>query len=191
MNPYFSLPESLKEEIERSAGFQIRYPSDCERLSICIRDKINETIGVTTLKRLFGFVSDVKDPRISTLDILARFCEFEDFNQMKAGVAGLGDSDFEQEPDIIVSRLDPGAVVSFEYLPDRKVKLLYLGNSRFRVEECKNGSLQINDILHISSFSINSPLTVTMVEREGRNLGPYTAGKVSGISNLHLEEPQD
>lgn len=189
MNFNFLLPDKIKDKIELSAGFQIRYPSDCERLAMEIRDKINETIGVTTLKRLFGFVSDVQAPRISTLDIIARFCDYEDYEGMKAIIAGSGDSGFEEEPDIVSSKLKVGTIVRFEYLPDRKIKLLYLGNSRFRVMESENGSLEVNDIINVSSFNNNAPLIVSEVNRNGTNLGRYTAGKVSGITGLYLEEP--
>lgn len=189
MNPNFSLPDKIKEEIELAAGFQIRYPAACERLAIEIRDKINETIGVTTLKRLFGFVSDVQAPRTSTLDILARFCDYDDYERMKAIITGSRDSGFEEEPDIVSSNLKVGAIVRFEYMPDRKIKLLYLGNSQFRVMESENGSLEVNDIIKVSSFNRNSPLIVSNVDRNGTSLGRYTAGKVSGITGLYLEEP--
>ena len=185
----FSLPAALKAEIERAYGQPLKYPADCNRLSMSIRDSLNETIGATTLKRILGFVSDVKAPRISTLDILAKYCGFSDYDEMKRKVAGSGDSDFENEPDIRVSSLIPGSTVGFEYLPDRKVKLRYLGNSEFEVLISENGSLREGDIISVSCFIENSPLIVSRVLRGGSDLGRYTAGKVSGIFSLYLEEP--
>ena len=186
-----SLPAAIKAEIERAYGQPIRYPADCERLALRIRETLNETIGVTTLKRLFGFVNDVKDPRMSTLDILARFCGFENYDQMKCKVAEEGDSDFEKKADILSSSLCEGAVVCFEYLPDRKVKLLYLGNSRFKVVESINGSLRKNDIITVTEFNLHFPLAVSNVKRNGENLGKYTAGKISGITSLYLEDSEE
>ncbi|MCH5214132.1 MAG: hypothetical protein J1E97_02990 [Muribaculaceae bacterium] len=185
----FTLPAAVKAEIERCYGQPLKYPADCHRLAINVRQTLNETIGVTTLKRILGFVSDVEEPRKSTLDILARYCGFTDYEEMKRKVAPGGDSDFEQDPDIDTSALLPGAVVRFEYLPDRKVKLRYLGNSEFEVVESENGSLQPGDIITVSNFVKDSPLTVSSVRRNGTDLGRYTAGKVSGITSLYLEEP--
>lgn len=184
----FSLPAAIKAELERVYGQPLKYPADCNRLALSIRDSLNETIGVTTLKRILGFVSDVKEPRLSTLDILAKYCGFCDYDEMKRKIAGGGDSDFEKEPDINVSNISPGAILGFEYLPDRKVKLCYLGNSEFEVLKSENGSLREGDIISVSSFINGSPLIVNMVMRSGSDLGRYTAGKVSGISNLYLEE---
>ena len=185
----FSLPAEIRAEIERVFGQSLKYPADCQRLALSIRNSINETIGVTTLKRLFGFVSDVNEPRAYTLDILAKYCGYGDYEEMKRGVAGQGDSDFEKEPDINASSLAPGSVVGFEYLPDRKVRLRYLGDSKFEVLESQNGSLKARDIVSVANFIENSPLVVSSVMRNGVDLGRYTAGKVSGIFSLYLEEP--
>lgn len=183
----FALPAAVKGEIERAFGQPLNYPADCHNLALSIRDTLNETIGVTTLKRIFGFVSDVQEPRLSTLDILARYCGFRDYDEMKRKVAGSGDSDFEKDPDIKVSALSPGYIVGFEYLPDRKVRLRYLGNSEFEVLESENSSLKEGDIITVSSFIENTPLIVSNVMRDGTSLGRFTAGKVSGISHLYLE----
>ena len=185
----FSIPAVIKLEIERVFGQPLKYPADCHRLALSIRESLNETIGVTTLKRLFGFVSDVMEPRHSTLDILAKYCGFADYDEMKRVAAGAGDSNFEQEPDINVCSLVPGSIVGFEYLPDRKVKLRYLGESEFEVLLSENSSLKTGDIITVSSFLENSPLIVSNVMRDSSDLGRYTAGKTSGIFSLYLEEP--
>ena len=187
----FSLPTAIKGEIERVYGQPLLYPADCHRLALSIRDTLNETIGVTTLKRLLGFVSDVKDPRLSTLDILAKYCGYDDYEEMKRVVAGAGDSDFEKKPDIVVSNISLGSIVGFEYLPDRKVRLCFIGDTEFEVLESENGSLRKGDIITVSCFIENSPLIVSKVMREGSDLGRYIAGKVSGISSLYLEEPSE
>ena len=84
----FSLPAAIKDEIERAYCEPLKYPAGCHRLALSIRVSLNETIGVTTLKRLFGFVSDVKEPRLSTLDILANYCGFGDYEEMKRADLG-------------------------------------------------------------------------------------------------------
>ena len=184
-----SLPADIKAEIERVYGRPVKYPADCHRLALSLRESINETIGVTTLKRLFGFVSDVKEPRQSTLDLLARYCGYTDYKAMLSVLAAGGDSDFEKADGIMAEVLNIGARVSFEYMPDRLVKVIYLGNSRFEVIESRNGSLKPGDIITTAGFCVNFPLVVSNVARKGESLGRYVAGKVSGLTSLHLEEP--
>lgn len=181
-----ALPPKIIEFISAKYGAPIRYPSDCEKLAIDIREKLNENIGVTTLKRLFGFVHDVMQPRLITLDILAHYAGFEDYDQMLNSAIDAGDSDFENNSDIKPSSLKPGQRLYFEYRPDRKVTLEYLGDETFRVVESPKGSLRPNDILSINSLALNLPLIVNSVERNGLDLGRYIAGKISGLTAIVL-----
>lgn len=185
----FSLPTGIKTEIERVYGHALKYPADCHRLALSVRESINETIGVTTLKRLFGFVSDVQEPRESTLDLLARYCGYSDYNAMLSVLAAGGDSDFEKADGILTADLATGSRVSFEYMPDRLVRVIYLGNSRFEVIESRNGSLKPGDIITTAAFCLGFPLVVSNVERQGESLGRYVAGKESGLTSVHFEEP--
>lgn len=42
----------IRKMIEERIGYEIRYPSDCERLMYEIAESTHQHIGVTTLKRL-------------------------------------------------------------------------------------------------------------------------------------------
>lgn len=185
--PYF-LPQAIKLKIGETLGTPIVYPGDCERLALDIRLRLNETIGVTTIKRLFGFASDVADPRKSTLDLLARYAGYANYEEMKRDLCPDGDSDFETRPDIDSSELNPGDRVVFEYLPDRKVEMEYIGNNNFKVIASQNSSLQPGDTAYATCFNLNHPLRINYVTRGGENLGPYTAGKVSGLTSLSLDK---
>ena len=181
-----ALPQKIIELISKRYGATIRYPSDCETLAMEIREVLNENIGVTTLKRLFGFVNDVRRPRLITLDILARYAGFKDYDHMVSFAIGEGDSEFEDHNDIKASDLKPGQKLYFEYRPDRKVTVEYLGNEEFRVIESLKGSLKPGDLLSISSFSTDLPLVVSTVSRDGVDLGRYIAGKISGLTAIVL-----
>ena len=183
--PYI-LPQVIKIKLGETLGTPIIYPGDCERLTLDIRLRLNETIGVTTVKRLMGFASDVAEPRKSTLDLLARYAGYDCYDSMTRDLCPEGDSDFEEKADISSADLTPDDRVSFEYLPDRKVTLRYIGNSEFEVLESENGSLREGDVVTIAGFYLNHPLRISSVVREGRNLGAYTAGKVSGLTALSL-----
>ena len=187
--PYI-LPHAIKIKIGEALGAPIIYPGDCERLALDIRLRLNETIGVTTIKRLFGFASDVLLPRTSTLDLLARYAGYDCYDSMTRALCPEGDSDFEEEADITSSDLTPGDQVNFEYLPDRKVCLKYLGGNNFKVILSENGSLREEDIVTVACFNLNHPLRISGVTRDGRNLGAYTAGKVSGLTALSLVDRQ-
>lgn len=63
----------LREQIEGVIGRKMKTPKDFEFLSECIFEKFHEKISPTTLKRLWGYLSESTTPRKSTLDILSMF----------------------------------------------------------------------------------------------------------------------
>ena len=82
------LSNEIKKLIAFRFGRTIEYSKDCEALARCIYKQCNEPIGVTTLKRLYGFAKEIGEPRKSTLNIIANYVGVEDWDALKSG-AGL------------------------------------------------------------------------------------------------------
>ena len=66
------LSEIIKQKIEERFGKAVRYPKDCEALALVISQDCNERVSASTVKRLYGFVSGVEQPRRFTLDLIAQ-----------------------------------------------------------------------------------------------------------------------
>lgn len=180
------LPPRVVERLGEVSGAPVVYPADCDRLSSDISRKLNETIGVTTLKRLFGFAKDAGVPRLTTLDILARYAGFDSYQEMIASLYPAGDSEFEVGHDIHAADLQPGQRIRFTYLPDREVTVEFIGDKEFRVTASKGSRLKAGDTVRISGFYLGHPLIVESVMRDGEGLGRYVAGKASGLISLSL-----
>lgn len=67
----------LREAIEAECGRKMRTPKDYDFLADAIFEKLHQSISPTTLKRLWGYLSESATPRTSTLDILAQFVNYE------------------------------------------------------------------------------------------------------------------
>lgn len=65
-----------KEKINK----EIRYPIDCEHLAYDIEKETKLRISANTLKRLFGFLDDTRTPRLYTLDVIARYLGFKNWD---------------------------------------------------------------------------------------------------------------
>ena len=77
----------LREAIEAATGRQMRTPKDFSFLSERIFDKLHEHISPTTLKRLWGYLHDTSStPRPSTLDLLAQYIDYPDFDTFATSV---------------------------------------------------------------------------------------------------------
>ena len=70
----------LREEIESVVGRKMKTPKDFDFLAGQIFDKLHENVSSTTLKRIWGYLSEPSTPRLSTLDILAQFIDYQDWD---------------------------------------------------------------------------------------------------------------
>ncbi len=174
------------KEIEEKFGTPIKYPKDCESLSNSIQLNCNKVISVTTLKRLMGFVKQVEQPHRYTLDIIANYIGYKDWDDVIRFVGSKDNSSFFQLEGIDVSTLRKGNKIEFTYEPKRFVVLSYLGDTKFKVKESKNSKLQKDDLISFTYITLNHPLISSEVIRNGNSLGKFTAGKVNGITSIKI-----
>ena len=180
------LPLHVIEMLKRKSGSGLHLPSDCETLSLDIESQTGVHIGATTLKRLTGFAADDRTPHASTLDVIARYLGFAHWEEL-AAIEDRGNSDFDAaDGEVRSASLPVGATVECTYLPDRVLRLQYLGHSRYRVVESLNSKLRVSDEVEILSFVPHHPLLVMNVCRDGASLGQFTAGRVSGLASVKV-----
>lgn len=65
--------EELKSLVEQKYGKILATTTDFEEFSLYLEKKASGTISPSTLKRLYGYVSDNHKPRMVTLDILSQY----------------------------------------------------------------------------------------------------------------------
>ena len=167
--------------LKQKSGRDFRLSGDCEYLALDIESVTGEHIGVNTLKRLLGFIDDEREPRISTLDVIARYLGFENWDVLSV-YDDRSNSSFESSnEEIRVGELSVGQGILISYLPDRQIEIRYLGSNRFRVLRSINSKLRIGDEITLTHIVQGYPLLVSEVIRVGESLGSFTAGKAQGI----------
>lgn len=180
------LPFHIVQLLKEKSGSDLRQPSDCVFLSLDIESKTGVRVGATTLKRLVGFAQDERTPHVSTLDAIARYLGYAHWEELSK-IEDNGNSDFDSSDEEVRSAdLQPDAIVEITYLPDRKVRMRYLGNNHYQVVESLNSKLQVGDELEIQNFVLHHPLLVLNVWCCGESMGQFTAGRVSGLSSVKI-----
>jgi len=178
-----------KKQIEEKYGHSLRYPSDYDALSIDMEQKTGKRISVNTLKRLMGAIEDETEPRLYTLDIIAEYIGFENWDVYKDILTKKGDSDFvEEEGYLDEGDVAEGAKIEFRYNPGRRVVVRKDSARKFTVLESVGSKLKEGDVLEIGCFRLNYPLICKNVVRTGADLGPFTAGRINGLSSLKIVE---
>ncbi|MBR3092821.1 MAG: hypothetical protein IKG99_07335 [Bacteroidaceae bacterium] len=79
--------ERLKKNIEEKVGCKISTPKDFDYLSARISEQTHTSVSVSTLKRLWGYVSGTASPRRSTLDVLSLFLGAKDWDAFRSSTA--------------------------------------------------------------------------------------------------------
>ena len=182
------LPKEILKLIEKKFQKEIRYPQDVEALAQAIKDEMGmeNSLGVSTLKRIFGIIESPVKPRISTLDILAEYVGYKSFALLQADLGcDVEISQFSAVEDIDMSSLEEGSTVVVRYDPNREIVMTYLGDFNFIVNEA-NSKLQKGDKLKIMELMVGFKFHVANVIRNGVDLGSYDGAKQGGISSLEI-----
>lgn len=185
-----SLPSIVIHELETKSGLLLSAPSDADisTLSNNICEATGVLLSLNTMKRLLGRISDGdRQPRVTTLNAIARYLGRADWPTLLIALSN-GSSSFEPiEGELLTDDIQPGQMVEVTYLPDRRIRFLYLGEQRFEVIESVNSKLQCGDQGLISAFMTHFPFIVRQVVRQGKVLSAsYTAGQVSGLTSVSL-----
>ncbi len=180
------ISENIKKLIENKFGNEISYPVDCEALSEHIFNITKKRISYSTLKRLMGFVKGPDSARLSTLDIIAKYLSFKNWQELSLSIRNESDSDFINTEIINSQKLNINCIIEIKYPPNRTIRIKYIGNNIFKVIASENSKLCLNDLLEIYYIVKNQPLYVYQVIRNGIYLGEYIAGKNYGITEFSI-----
>ena len=185
MNHVIPELKALLDAVEQKYGAPVKTTVNFERLSATIENALGEPLSSTTLKRLWGYVPSLTTPRLSTLDVLARYAGHKDFHSFCRSLHAEDSSLFLNGAGILISaELSAGEKVRIGWAPNRLVTLKYLGGDRFEVLSQANSKLREGDIFEVSCFLKECPLYIPAIIRGGETTLPYVAGQVHGLTTL-------
>ena len=187
MNVYKPEIAELLLQVEKAYAKPLNSSTDFEELSIQLKYKLGMSLSSSTLKRLWGYVNDAHSPRPQTLDVLARYlghAAFKDFCMWLKHTTAYNSSFFSAKR-ILVEDLNPGMEVEIGWSPNRYLCLRYKGDGLFEVREAKESKLVRGDLFQAVSFLMGQPLFLPYVERGGKRLSPFIAGRNGGLTMLN------
>ena len=173
----------LRLAVEQTAGRKMRTNRDFELLAKSICEKTKAKISPTTLKRIWGYLDYQSAPRSSTLNVLARFIGYSDYDAFcQASDDGLLPSNPIVGRHINVQQsLVGNDEVTLTWAPDRVCRIRYLGNLQFQVIQSQNTRLQPGDYFQCSLIVEGEPLYLSNLLQNGRMATNYVCGKRGGI----------
>lgn len=177
----------VETKLREKSGLRLSTAADIERLVYDIESTTHEHVGVNTVKRLLGYHNDEREPRTTTLDVIARYLGYDTWKQLRE-VEGKSNSGWgSADGELDVASLPDGQLVCVTYRPDRRLLLRHEQDKALRVLESTNSKLLVDDRIDISTIIEGYPLVVENVHRNGNDLGRFIAGKLQGIKYQLLE----
>ena len=176
----------LCRDIEQHFGQQLQSPADFQLLLQQIWEKQHAVLSLSTIKRLWGYVASNGTPRLSTLNTMAQFLGFADWNaylvalEQRGGIEsalctgeGIQTADLQAEDRIVVA-----------WQPNRQCTFRYLGENQFVVEDSTNAKLQQGTTFSAARFMISQPMYLDNILLADGTRTSYVAGKRHGLTSV-------
>lgn len=167
------LNNQIIELLKERSGLSFDKAKDFELLGDSINKKTGRSIGVTTIKRLLGYISDERKTNEYTLNTIGIYLGFKSWEDMCSTIRI--DSDWGgNDETVYVGDLPIGSEVFVKYL-NRTVRfetVLMDNTHALKVVESVNSSLRTGDILIIDHLKKGEKLEAKTVYR-GNDIGNY------------------
>lgn len=178
----------LCQAVEKAAKLTPSTPKDFESLSEAIERRSGVLFSPTTLKRLWGYLDEPVTPRAFTLDALARFCGWHDFNDFAAGnIPDIESGNIGSSSIRAGENISRGERVTLFWPPSRMCLIEYLGDLEWKVVEAEGTRLRPGDTFRCALIVSGEPLYLDNLIHEGSRPGVYVCGRKSGITFKFLK----
>ena len=180
-----TLSPYIQKLIRERIGCDLSRPSQFDALALDIEQRTGERIGVNTLKRLFGLLSEVK-PTESTLQVVARYLGYGSWRLLCRCAEDNNSAINAESSAVFPVDLPVGTVVTVSYPPRRRVVMRVSDDGRCRVESVSGGKLLVSDLLEVPMVLVGQPFIAKRLIRDGHDIGSYTGGIEGGVSEVSV-----
>lgn len=184
----------LRSLVEKSAGCKAKTSNDFIYLSGAIQGRTNHHLSVSTLKRIWGYIEGYRSIRQSTLNILAIFVGYPDYETF---VSDYCDSQAVRSSHRVMTlslssdQIPQGAHVAIEWNPNRRLVLLHHGLGRHSVIESLNSKVVVGDSFTLHSFIIGQPMVLTNFVHLDQDPCLFVIGNKGGLTHIQILPPDN
>ena len=179
----------LRQMVEESVSRKMKTPADFQFLTGVIQERCRETLGVTTLKHIWGYIDGYDTLRFSTLSLLARCVGFRDWDDFVENHNGKGESsNLVLGRSLYATDVPMDEQLTITWAPDRRVLLQHNGNGYFTVIESDNSKLKPDDSFHCTCFIIGQPLYLDHFVRGNKPPTLFVVGNKGGLTNVERKK---
>lgn len=178
------LNDRIKKEIMDKSGVQLEKAKDFELLADIIYQTTKRSIGVTTLKRLFGTINDSRKTNEFTLNTIALYLGYSSWKDYIATNSVDSIWNFPDNNTVYINELQENTTITVNYLNREVVFIVQIFNNTkvLVVKSSQNSSLICGDVLFVHKIRKGERLEADKIIR-GDNTGNYkTNSEINSIS---------
>ncbi|MBQ4376443.1 MAG: hypothetical protein II793_01960 [Bacteroidales bacterium] len=176
--------EKLKQLLCEASRCEARHATDFIIMSVYIRQRTHETVGVNTLKRFYNYGCQSAIPRMQTLNVLARSLGYRNYDDFCNHYADTSDSasDIVMGQHISSSLLVVGERILLRWNPGRECLAEYLGNDTYRVVTSQQTKLAVGDTFQAPFFALGHTAMLANLIHGDTSFPLYEIGKQGGLT---------
>lgn len=179
----------LKQLIEEAVTYPIVSSTDYERLHQQMQECLHEAVGVSTLKRLWGYVEGYATVRESTLDVMCRFVGYSDWHTFVADYCEVESAQTSRRvlgATLRSEELPVGNCVEIAWNPNRRLVLRHEGVGNYTVIEACNSKVKVGDTFHCERFVMGQPLYVDNMRHADEPPTLFVLGRLGGLTRCRV-----
>ena len=174
--------QALRDAVEQRLGAGVSTPSEFKRLADNIKKETRRGLSVSTLMRLWGYVKSDMTPNTTTLNTLAVYAGYHDWEAFVAGDRGDNVSETVLSRHLYVDReLEERDHVVLRWSPGRECLVRYLGAGQFVVERSVRSKLCVGDTFTCHLIVEGHRLYLNNLVHEAEAAHCYVCGLINGI----------
>lgn len=182
----------LRVLVEQAVDHRVNTSTDFAFLSGCIQGRLKQTISVSTLERIWGYVEGYQTVRESTLDILSRFVGFPDWQTFVSDyceVSSAQSSHRISAPTLLASDVPVGGIVVIEWNPGRHCEIRHRGDGEWEVTTSVKSKLSVGDTFRCQRFTLNQPLYLEDYCHAAEQPSLFVVGNRGGLTKAAVLSP--
>lgn len=192
MKPDQKKLDLLLKTVDQTFGTRPHTPTDFMMLASDIQQSIGRTIGLSTLKRLWGYVNDQTGTTYSTLSILSRYAGYKDWDNFCRFATNINQEDesgFSSDAIVESRMLLTGTTVEVILGQSKRCVILKISEPDvYRIIEASNIKIGIDDTLRVTCMAVGRPFFATDCRHGELALGSYTG---ACIERIHTTGPNE
>lgn len=182
--------EALVNITNSKFGFIPTTPSEFNELARIIQKETNRSLSLSSIKRIWGYVKYDGTPSVTTLNTLARYNGYNDWETFRVTVSGStrdGESGFLAQTLVNTSNLTPGDRLLLKWGSDKSCEIECIGKMRFKVNKSANIKLEPGDTFNLTTICVGHPIYVSDIERGDIHIPAYYGAQRGGILDIQFQ----